>query len=201
MHILYQNVIFMFTAAVSYLACVKCVCTALTRVKVGGVLLSSAETEMRPLSYAMSKSDLRLFCMPAQSKKKRRRNKQKHSAAVRQNDVHVRFEGLYQHWNRKGLIILSAKEVKTHWRDSFIIPCTMVKKIKINKNAEKRLLGQEKNPSPAMSTGMEMVLLRVGTDAPSFPCSPPVHKPQMQHPININDRLTLNFVISTETVT
>lgn len=34
---------------------------------------------------------------------------------------------------------------------------------------------QKRSASPAMSTGMEMVLLRVGTVAPSFPCSPPAH--------------------------
>lgn len=36
-------------------------------------------------------------------------------------------------------------------------------------------MSQKRSASPAMSTGMEMVLLRVGTVAPSFPCSPPGH--------------------------
>ncbi|XP_010766734.1 neuropathy target esterase [Notothenia coriiceps] len=42
-----------------------------------------------------------------------------------------------------------------------------------------------RSPSPAMSTGMEMVLLRVGTVAPSFPCSPP-------DPSLLNGKVTLH---------
>lgn len=44
----------------------------------------------------------------------------------------------------------------------------------LKKTTGRNMLLEHNRPSPAMSTGMEMVLLRVGTVAPSFPCSPPV---------------------------
>lgn len=45
----------------------------------------------------------------------------------------------------------------------------------------------ESSSLQAMSTGMEIVLLRVGTAAPSFPCSPPVNKHNDEHLI-INEK-------------
>ena len=54
------------TSTLSYV-CFPELCRVLTREKAGGVLPSSAEREIRPRSYAMSKSDLRPFCIPAQT--------------------------------------------------------------------------------------------------------------------------------------
>lgn len=103
----------------------------------GGVLLSSAETEIRPLSYAMSKSDLRLFCTPVET------------------EQHLIMQNVKK---RLPTITVAKRTVRQY-----------------------NLSEQEKDPSPAMSTGIEIVLLRVDA-APSFPCSPAViNKYSLKH--------------------